>query len=198
MNDPTQHLKTDLAKEVWYLKNKLQILQTFMEYQQFRVGEAISKHIEENRERIKQGLPAISDMPEVWSIVQKERHTLCGNLREAVRHGLDFNIDMPNCRLLGESIEAGFDAAHCSGFVLAALAELEQLKVASEESQPKVKTRKQPEKPITIWLRANIHKYGGDRAKATRNYVEIHGGNYKKLYSDATNDLRHKPLKGPG
>ena len=67
-----------------------------------------------------------------------------------------------------------------------------------ESTPSKKKSRQQPDRPATTWVRANCYKHQNNVSETVRKYVELNpkpGDSFKTVLQNVKYDLRKKPLE---
>jgi hypothetical protein len=101
----------------------------------------------------------------------------------AIVQGEKLKLPMGSCKVL--SVQLEFNKFE-KEYLLGAKVELGDLKRLIKPS------RVRPDHPVTKWYRQHKNKYKTQKL-AVEAYVEIHSGNYIKLYNALRNDLKNHP-----
>lgn len=131
--------------------------------------------------------------------------SLMADIERVVELGVAMDRPMEHCACLFEAL---VEFRNPADYLLKARAEINNLAVvirqqateAHRSSAEKNKSRKQPDRDVTKFVRKNWHKYEYNKRKAVRAFMEIENISaslFDSYYGQLTHDCRKKPLVKP-
>lgn len=139
---------------------------------------------------------AVNKVEQAYLAIASERDSLIHNLRLAIAKGSNLGSVMSASRKLAESLNGGLDSPSPLTFIFDAIVELKELAERSKSG-----SRVQPDSEVTKWVRKNWHKYGHNKTRAVKAFMEINGKSgermFNSLYDQLNNDCRKNPLTKP-